>query len=276
MGYSVKLLLENSTFQQINRVNKFSQTKIINSLTRTVGCGLVRYSAININPESPMKSSMKKVLVVACVALVMCASSAIRLMADTIAFNENATPSSTPAATGLVGFEFTVNQNIDVTKLGFYGQSIGGGDTPQVSLWNVASGFGGPSPLATTGSLQGNVPNEPGWNYYSITPQLLTVGNTYAVTAPIYFSEQYNSTTTFTYGSAIATPTYLLDPGFGGWANSDYTFASLSATSPGANISANFQYTLAAVPEPSTYLMLGAGFAVLLVMLRRRAAKTTL
>ena len=220
--------------------------------------------------------SLRALLIVASTAIIASTSASLRAD-DTIAFNEIAAPDSHPASTGLVGFEFTVNQNIDLTQLGFYAESIGGGDAPQVSLFDVTSGFtASPTPLYQTGNLVGSVPNEPGWNYVSVgTPILLTVGSTYAVTAPIYFSEQYNSTAAFTYGSAISTPTYLLDPGWNGWANSGYNFTSLAATSPGANLSANFKYTLAPVieaPEPSTYALLGLGLFALVHRLRRQTA----
>jgi hypothetical protein len=225
--------------------------------------------------------SLRALLIVASAAMVASTSAALPARADTIAFNENAAPNSTPAGTGLVGFEFTVNQNIDLTQLGFYAQSIGGGDSPTVSLFNVTGGFtASPTPMYQTPNLVGSVPTEPGWNYVSVgTPILLTVGNTYAVTAPLYFSEQYNSTAAFTYGSAISTPTYLLDAGWNGWSNSSYNFTSLAPTSPGANLSANFQYTLAPVieaPEPSTYALLGLGLSVLLLRLRRRASVASL
>jgi hypothetical protein len=212
--------------------------------------------------------------------MLACASTSLH--ADTIAFNENAAPTSTPSGTGLVAFEFTLNETITVTQLGFYAQSIGGsGDTPHVSLINLSLPLvaGQPVVLADTGNINGGtggtITNSLGWNYYSIAPVTLTAGTTYAVSAPIYFAEQYSSTSGFTLGSAIATSSFDLDGGFSGWANSGYNFASLSNSAPGAFIGANFQYTVdtTGVPEPSTYALLGAGLAFLVFHLRRRRAQ---
>ncbi len=223
-----------------------------------------------------MKTSLLRLPIVACAIMLACASPLLH--ADTIAFNENATPDSTPSGTGLVAFEFTLNQTITVTQLGFYAQSIGGsGDTPHVSLIDLSLPLvaGQPVVLADTGNINGSITNSLGWNYYSITPVVLTAGSTYAVSAPIYFAEQYNSTSGFTLGSAIATSSYDLDSGFNGWANSDYNFASLANSAPGAVVGANFQYTVdsTSVPEPSTYALLGAGLAFLVFHLRRRRAQ---
>lgn len=221
-----------------------------------------------------MKSSLRKVLAIAFVALTASAFCATRSLADTIAFNENGAPDSTPSSAGLDAFQFTPTQDIVVTQLGFYAQSIGGGDTPQVSLIDVSGGATNPPTLlAQYTNIVNNIAVSPGWNYYTLsTPITLTAGGTYAVAAPVYFDEQYNSTSGFTFGSSISNPTFLHIQGFSGWDNSSYDFTALANSSPGARLSANFTYTVAVVPEPSTYVMLGAGMAVLLFGLRRRSA----
>lgn len=224
-----------------------------------------------------MKTLPSKLSVIACAAIILCAP--VSLRAQLIAFNENAAPDSTPSGIGLVAFEFTVNENITVTQLGFYAQSIGGGDAPHVSLLDLSVPLvaGQPDVLADTGNINtpSNIPNDPGWNYYTITPVELTAGTTYAVSAPVYFPEQYNSTAGFTLGSAIATSSFEVDLGWNGWDNSAYNFASLASSAPGAYVGANFVYTVdeTEVPEPSTYALLGAGVIFLVLHLRRRQAQ---
>jgi len=191
--------------------------------------------------------------------------------AGIIAFTENAPPDSTPAATGLVGFEFTLNQNINLTQLGFYAQSIGGNDTPHVALLNVTAGQKNPpTVLYDTGNLNSAAVNPGGLvnfaiNYVSVgTPIPLTVGQSYEITAPIYFSQQFNSTAGFTLGGAIATAAFEKGGGWNGWDPGNgvpsqvYDYTAQSAGSPGGNISADFQYTLAAVPEPGSIAVLAA------------------
>jgi hypothetical protein len=206
--------------------------------------------------------------------------------ADTPAFTTGAsTPGNNPGAVGLVGFVFTLNENIDLTQLGFYVQSIGGGDTPHVALLNVSAGQSNPpTVIYDTGNLN-NLTNYPSgltddaMNFFSVgTPILLTTGNTYEITAPIYFAEEFADTSTFSLGSAIQTasfdnigsnPTSGNPQHWSGWDPDNGSMGQVydyTAQGPAANytapstlsgtnviISTDFQYVpVSAVPEPQT------------------------
>jgi len=218
-----------------------------------------------------MKTSPKFIRFTCALFAASCLVSNQARAVDITAYIENKVPDSTPAGSGLSGFEFTITQSIQVTQLGFYAQSIGGDqDTPHVSLYDVTSGISSGTLLYDTGNVHDNVPNEPGWNYFTVTtPVTLTLGHTYAVLAPAYFVATYNDDSTFTYGSAIATPTFLYDSaqGWQGWDNSSYNFTNLVSTSS-PRTSANFEYVV--VPEPGTYGLALLGFAMLPVLRRLR------
>jgi len=59
--------------------------------------------------------------------------------ADTVAYTSTGTETDL-GSYGLSGIEFTLNMNINVTQLGFTALSLGGGDAPQVTVWQVGSG----------------------------------------------------------------------------------------------------------------------------------------
>ena len=230
-----------------------------------------------------MTSSLRKVLAVTGAALLMGAGSANLLKADTIAYTTSGTETDL-GAYGLSGIEFTLTQNIDVTQLGFTGLSLGGGDAPHVTVFQVVSGLGNLSQIYDTGDInsfvtstgQGTGTAAPSFVAVTGGPLTLTAGNTYLITAPAYWAATFDSTGVTPLDGAVFSGTSFLTTGPGnwnGWANSGYTFTNLTAASS-ANVPtvANFQYNVAAVPEPSTYVMLGAGFAVLLFGLRRRSA----
>jgi hypothetical protein len=208
------------------------------------------------------------------------AVSVVATHADTVAFNVNEAPTSTPGAIGLVGFEFTLNQNIDLTQLGFYAQSLGGGDTPHVALLNVTAGQANPPVvLYDTGNLN-NIVNYPAglvndsMNYFSVVggPILLMTGNTYEITAPIYFGEQFSSTAGFTYGGAIASESFLQKGGWNGWDAGNgvpsQVYNYTAQTSGSGDVSTDFQYVVA-TPEPATLALAGLGMAGMLIFRRR-------
>lgn len=230
-----------------------------------------------------MKTQKPKFLCISGMAIAISVLSVVASHADTIAFNVNEPPDNFDAAVGLVGFEFTLNQNIDLTQLGFYASSLGGGDTPHVALLNVTSGQANPPVVIyDTGNLN-NLSLYPSglvndsMNYFSVgTPILLTTGHTYEITAPAYWTEEFNSTAGFTLGGAIATASYEHGGGWSGWdvgngvPSEVYDYTAQTATSPGAYVTADFQYTTV-VPEPSIYALFGMGGLALNFLCRKKA-----
>jgi hypothetical protein len=240
----------------------------------------------------------QKTLVVACAALITCLASGGSSMADTIAYTYPAAPSALEndtGGTGMTGFEFTLNQNIDVTQLGFTALSLGGGDTPHVSLWSVGPG-GALSLVYDTGNILSSVTStgqgseSAAFSYVSVgTPIALSSGSTYLVTAPSYWAANFPSSSVTT-ASAFSSTSFVTDGGWSGsWANSSYagftgpglggtsgTLADFSTSSTPVTTEADFQYTVVAAPEPSTYLMFGLGLAALVIGIRRRSTKATL
>jgi hypothetical protein len=234
-----------------------------------------------------MKKS-SKTIVIAAASLLSLVSVALPSRADTIAYTTSGTETDL-GAYGLSGFEFTLTSNIDVTALGFTALSIGGGDAPHVTLWNATAGLGALTQIYDTGNINGSVTSTgqgtgtgtPSFVSVGAIPITLTVGQTYLVTAPAYWASTFNSTSGgTTVNSVFATSSFLTaNSGWNGWPNSGYTFSNLTAAPAGSTPTvANLEFTTAgvslpvSVPEPSTYISLGAGLLVLLIRLRRKSS----
>ena len=160
--------------------------------------------------------------------------------------------------TGLVGFNFTLTSTINVTALGFFGDQMGGGDTPWVALYDVTTS-------AQLAAITTFAPTN-GWQYLSLgTPVTLTMGDTYQVVATAYWSPKYAGTTGFTFGSEITSVGFTSPTGWGGWGTPVEGTPSVAST---PNITGNFQYEV--VPEPSADAALLAGAAGLYLLRRRR------
>lgn len=182
--------------------------------------------------------------------------------ADTIAYTHPAVDERT-AGTGVVGMNFSVTTAIDVTQLGFYGDAMGGGDTPWVALFD-ASNMSTPLASITTYASTN------GWQYIALgAPVTLTVGNTYRIVAPAYWSPRYPDASGFTFGPEISSVSFSAPTGWGGWGTPSFGSVA-TATMP--NVTGNFQYTVSAIPEPSTYAALaGLGVLGMAVVRRRRS-----
>lgn len=161
------------------------------------------------------------------------------------------------AGQGVSGFDFTVSSPINVTRLGYYGLNMGGGDEPWVALYDVTNAV----QLAAITSF---APDN-GWQYLALgSPVSLTPGITYQVVANSYWADQYDSISGFTFGAEIVPVTFTAPSGWSGWGSPSMGTGSTSTP----NVTANFEY--AAVPEPSAFAAF-AGVAVLgFVAVRRR------
>jgi hypothetical protein len=232
-----------------------------------------------------MKLNLRALTLVVCTALVTCATQA---SAATVAYTTVPTTETDLALYGLSGILFTPTLNIDLTEVGFTAISIGGGDTPQLTLWSVNTNTDALTQIYTTGNINSSVTNDQVYDpptlpvptsasYVSVgTPIELYAGQTYLLTAPAYWAATYASSDV-TANAVLGDVSYVTTgPGnWSGWANSDYNLSDLTAASSSAvPAEANFMFNVdpdQSVPEPSTYALLGAGFALLLVRLRRRA-----
>lgn len=236
-----------------------------------------------------MKNNLRKFLIMASLALVACCVSYQRASADTIAYTTSGTETDL-GNYGLVGFEFTVNQNINLTALGFTGLSLSGADTPHVTLFNATASLAAPTLIYDTGDILGSVANNGQGtgtgapSFVSVgTPISLVVGQTYLITAPSYWTATFDSSgisTSSVFGSTSFLTTSSAGDGgglFNGWPNSGYNFANFTSDPSGfIATTPNFEYTLSSTPapEPSTYLMLGAGLLALVVLRKRMAGQT--
>lgn len=198
-----------------------------------------------------MKSKLAVLLSAVLLATLHPASAAV------LAFQEAGT-SQDLAGQGISGFNFTLDTPISVTELGFYGVSMGGGDTPWVAIYDVTNNV-------QVASITNFQPNN-GWQYLSLgTPVVLSPGVTYQVVATAYWTPQYTDTNSFTFGAEINPIGFTTPPGaWGGWGTPSMATAPITTT---ANVTANFQYD--PVPEPATVLLACGGLAATLIFRRR-------
>lgn len=241
-----------------------------------------------------MKYSIRKTTLLACSALIASIAASTHSFADTTAYTTTGTDNELDLGNyGPAGFEFTLNENIDVTQLGFTGISLGG-DAPSVTLWSVGAG-GALSQIYNTGNIISDITSNPGPNnvnpgpvvaptYVSVgTPIALAAGSTYLVTATAYWAPTFNSSDIQT-SSAFSSSAFLTNPNQGASFFADnnwgYSLSNISDLSPVSNTSEtpttpNFQFTAVEAPEPSTDVMMGIGLALLIFRIRRRATRAT-
>ncbi len=143
--------------------------------------------------------------------------------------------------------------------MGLYGDSLGGGDTPWVALYNVKTN----TQLA---SITNYSPVN-GWQYIALGSAVtLNTTDIYQVSATGWWSPKYASISGFTFGSDVNALGFTTPAGFGGWGTPVQATSGLTST---PNIFGNFRYEV--VPEPSTTaFLLFAGVGVVLFIRRSR------
>lgn len=163
------------------------------------------------------------------------------------------------AAYGQAAISFQVNTSITVTELSFYGFALGGGDTPYVQLWNDTTDTSLGLVSWTAGEAAA------GWNSKVLSSSVtLNPGTTYQIQGSAWWVHTYANDSAFTYSPEFTSIQFLNTPGFGGWAPPGSPTTGAGAAASVVNL------TYTAVPEPSTYALLGMGLAGLLILRHRK------
>lgn len=162
-----------------------------------------------------------------------------------------------------IGYEFQANSAIDVVGLAALNPVSG---SEQVGLWDAGGNLLA-STTVTSASTQIGTAN---WSYNSITPIALTAGDDYYVAAVGTYSYPPISDATFAPQISYVEDAYADNgSGFVFPNNTEFGTSAPDAAFPGGNV----VLASAAVPEPITLSLFGAGLAGAVAMRRRK--KTT-
>jgi hypothetical protein len=190
------------------------------------------------------------------IAPLLCLAS---IHADTFYSNTNAT-ANVPAY-GDFGISFQVAEPISVAELSFFGQSLGGGDTPYVQLWNDDSN----TLLAAVDWSAGAA--GAGWNTMALASAIqLNTGTIYQIQASAYWAPTSDNNTDFGFDDTITATGFYHDAGWSNWTPLGGP-SSTTTTGQYAQL-ANFNFTT--VPEPSTYALIGGFLTMAVTLLKRR------
>jgi len=169
---------------------------------------------------------------------------------------------SLQATPDMVGFRFNVSTDLLVTELGFWGDTSGGQQAShEVMLWRQSDAF-----------LMGQATVAPGapvdtFGYTAVSPILLTAGVDYVVAADYWTGgpDAYVSGPTSATYDPLMTHVGASHPAA---INMGYVMPTTLTTSNRGRFGPNM--TLAAVPEPASFAVLGLGAAALLRRRRQR------
>jgi hypothetical protein len=168
-----------------------------------------------------------------------------------------------------LGFEFTVDEALEVTSLGYYDSGEDGLPNPaEVAVWLATGG----APLVSAvvpGGTGGEL--ESFFRYVDIAPLLLNPGTNYVIggflrdgTASSLFTGQFGTGTIDPRVDIVLDRYSPFDSAFG--------FPTSTDSTQGAWLGANFRTEPSEVPEPGTLILLGGGLATLAARRRRRSS----
>jgi len=166
---------------------------------------------------------------------------------------------------GPMGWTFQPLVNINVTALGAFSYIVPGAGGVKVGLWDASGSLLASNTITTASTLDNQS------RYKTVTPVLLTAGQTYYLAAYIPLGQGSPIAVTPSsepYG--YATMSSEIQLGMVAYSqNSGFSFPGTTDGYTGcAIIAPNFQYTV--VPEPSTLGLLGGGAGLWLIRVRRQ------
>ena len=191
----------------------------------------------------------------------------------TSAFAQTAITSVTPAGLfgsfygtdtetdpGVVGFKFTMNQDVFVTDLGVWDDD---GDqtlasSHQVGIWEVSS-----TNLLVDATVDGNSTFDSEFLYESVSSTMLTAGTEYIIGATYWSGNGDSYTSNGTYG--LSGDINIINGVFPDAGGLGFIMPGSDSAGNSGRVGPNFKYE--PVPEPATMAVLGLGA---LAALRRK------
>lgn len=163
--------------------------------------------------------------------------------------------------TDLDGWQFTVNNNITVDSLGFYDNPANGiTQSHDIGIYNVAT-----QSLVVSGTVSPSVPYSNWFNWNSVTPTVLTAGQTYDIVAIVGNDNRTWNPNGFTVDPNI---TYVRNV----WSDgvSSLSFPVSTDGNPNGYFGPNFGISTSTVPLPPSVIMFASGLLGLGVFRRKK------